>query len=98
VRGIAALASLLLDAADAGDTLAQEAVDQGARALAGLVATLERRLNLTQPPVALAGSLLQNDNPLSRALCRELGLPEIPRALHPPVVGAALLAQLSERT
>lgn len=98
VRGIAALASLLLDAADAGDTRAQEAVDQGARALAGLVATLERRLNLTQPPVALAGSLLQNDNPLSRALCRELGLPEIPRALHPPVVGAALLAQLSERT
>lgn len=98
VRGIAALASLLLDAAQDGDTRAQEVVDQGARALATLVATLERRLNLTQPPVALAGSLLQNDNPLSRALCRELGLPEIPRALHPPVVGAALLAQLSERT
>jgi N-acetylglucosamine kinase-like BadF-type ATPase len=98
VRGIAALATLLLDAADSGDARAQDAVEQGAAALAGLVATLEHRLHLNAPPVALAGGLLQNANPLSRALCRQLALPEIPLPAHSPVVGAALLAQLTERT
>lgn len=96
VRAIAELAPLVLEEAAHGDAVSTGIIAQGADALAGLVHTLKARLSLEAPPVALAGGLLQNDNPLSRALCQRLNLTDLPRAAYPPMIGAALLAKLTE--
>ncbi|NUQ06832.1 MAG: hypothetical protein HUU31_23320, partial [Anaerolineae bacterium] len=45
-------------------------------------------------PVAFGGGLLTSDTPLARALCLRLGQAVRPQPLHPPVIGAALLAKI----
>lgn len=91
-RDIAAQAGLVLDAAEAGDPAAVDIIARGAEALAVLARTVSARAG-TDPEIRFCGGLLTADNPLSRALCRALGLTDLPLPLYPSVVGAALLAK-----
>jgi len=70
-------------------------VQQAVQDLAEQAHTAMQRLKMPQPTIAFAGSILQHDNPISRGLAAALNLSEIPQALYRPVIGAALLAQLS---
>ena len=92
VDAIARLAPLVLDAAAAGDAVAQEIVEQGAQELALLGRVIMQRLQMGREAVAFAGGLLTRPNPLSLRLCALLGLDAIPMPRYPPVMGAALLA------
>lgn len=95
-RDIADLARLVLDRA-ASDSTAAAIIRRAADELAQAAEAVIRRLHMESPPIALAGGLLSDSNPLSEALCRALALPTLPIPLHPPVIGAALLAlQLAE--
>ncbi|MBE2266862.1 MAG: N-acetylglucosamine kinase, partial [Anaerolinea sp.] len=60
-----------------------------------LVNAIKRRLNSPDLPVAFAGGLLTSANPLSLRLCELLQLSDIPQPRYPPVIGAALLAALT---
>jgi N-acetylglucosamine kinase-like BadF-type ATPase len=93
-RDIAALASVVLEAADAGDAYGNAIIEQGAAALVLLSDTIIARLHMTAPRIAFAGGLLTSDNALSRAVCKRLGMTTLPEARYAPVVGAALLAKL----
>jgi N-acetylglucosamine kinase-like BadF-type ATPase len=94
IREVAALAQHVLRAAAQGDADAMRILDAAAAALADLVHILQRRLTLAVSDVCFAGGLLQQENELSRRLCEQLGLPQVPPTRYPPVVGAALLAQM----
>lgn len=91
-REVAGLVPVLLEAAQTGDTVAQEIIQHGAEALAHAAQTVTRRLNITTPDYAFAGSILTTNNPISRSLCHLLGLAQSPQPHYPPVIGAALLA------
>lgn len=93
-REIAALAPLVLKAAEDDIEPAVSLVEKGAQSLLRLCETVYARLNHAPMNVAFAGSLLQTPNPLSRRLCSLLNLPALPHAQYPPVIGAALLAKL----
>ncbi|MCK6580080.1 MAG: hypothetical protein L6Q98_18475 [Anaerolineae bacterium] len=94
VREIAALAALVLAAAEQ-DAAAALIVERAAAALARLVELARDRLSLDDSaPVAFGGGLLTSDTPLARALCLRLGQAVRPQPLHPPVIGAALLAKI----
>lgn len=88
---VAALAGLVLEQA-AGDRTAKAIVETGARELALAARAVRLRLGVEALPVAFAGGLLAESNPLSRLLCDFLGLDEIPVPRYPPVIGAAILA------
>lgn len=90
-RDAAALARLVLACAET-DAVAGNIVAEGARELALAVRAVSVRLQLTQCPIAFAGSLLSEMNPLSRRLCGHLGLEGIPAPRYSPAVGAAILA------
>jgi N-acetylglucosamine kinase len=92
VREVAQHAHVVLHAADQDDPFAHEIVERGAAALAMLARTAMRNVR-AEPEIRFCGGLLTADNALSRALCRQLGLADIPYPLHSPVVGAALLAR-----
>jgi glucosamine kinase len=94
-REIAALAPLVIGAAEAGDEGAHELVVSAAGRLAALGRITARRLHMEAPAFAFAGGLLQQPNLLSRQVCEALHLTAFPQRLHPPVIGAALLALLS---
>lgn len=94
VRELAAHARIVLDAAGEGDDYAQAIVVRGAQALAQITRSAIQRAKLDRPTIQFCGGLLSFDNPLSVALCAELGLSERPVPLHSPVIGAALLAKL----
>jgi N-acetylglucosamine kinase-like BadF-type ATPase len=97
VAAIASLAPEVIRAARSGDTVAAEILREGARGLAGMVATVARRLQFAREfPVTMTGGLV--DQPghyrdLIHAEIRRL----LPGALIvqpalPPVMGAAILA------
>ena len=96
---IAALAQHVLDAAEAGDSVAEEVLACGAAELAELVATLARRLGFarTSFPLAVTGGLLLGSTRLQRNLAGELarrGLCAEPMTMvHDPVLGAVRLAR-----
>jgi N-acetylglucosamine kinase-like BadF-type ATPase len=90
-REIAQLAPLVLQLA-ADDLVAQQIVTAGVGELVLAAQTVVRRLQIESPDYAFAGGLLTEANPLSLGLCAALGLPSIPVAKYPPVIGAALLA------
>jgi len=90
---VAGLAPLVLDRAEHGDGLAVEILTRAAAHLAEQVETMRRRLKYEGAPIAFAGGLLDKANWLSTELTRRLGLPERPTAMHPPVIGAAILAK-----
>lgn len=94
VKATAELARIVLNAADADDPYARRVVASGAWRLTEFTHAVLRRLDAPHLPVAFAGSLLTSENPLSRDVCRYLGLSEIPRSHYPPVIGAALLAKI----
>ena len=91
---IASLAPFVLERADAGETPALQILRRAADHLASQVEIMRRRLNFERAPIAFAGGLLDNANPLSDEVARRLALPERPAAKYPPVIGAALLAKL----
>lgn len=93
-REIAGHASLVLDAAAEGDAVAQSIVGRGAQALAAITRAAIERAELSAPAIQFCGGLLGFDNPLSLALCQQLGLTARPVPLYPPVIGAALLAKI----
>ena len=73
-------------------------VDQAATELACAAQAVRRRLSATDLPLAFAGGLLTAPNPLSTGLCQRLGLADLPLPLHPPVIGAVLLAREPDMT
>ncbi len=92
-REIARYAEIVLEAAAEGDSAALSIVDRGAAALAAITHSV--MLHAGAPPdIRFCGGLLTADNALSRALCRRLGLAELPLPRFAPVIGAALLTQL----
>ncbi|MBC7255103.1 MAG: hypothetical protein H5T66_03235, partial [Chloroflexi bacterium] len=93
IRRIAGLAPIVLSAAAEGDAVACAIVERGAQKLAEMAHAAMRRLGMASPPIAFSGGVLGERNPLSEALQRHLGLSEFPRPLHPPVIGAILLAR-----
>ncbi|MBZ0305808.1 MAG: hypothetical protein K8I82_07045 [Anaerolineae bacterium] len=90
---VAKLAPLVLEHAEAGDTVAQEIVNWGADELALHVRALIELLHMNNPAIAFGGSLLTHPNPLSLALYKRLQLDALPLPKYPPVIGAVLLAR-----
>ena len=94
---VAALALHVLNAAKEGEAVAQHAVTDAARELAGLALALEPHFPGSEPiPVAAAGGLLAPQSPLAAAL-RESLAASVPRARLSsaridPAVGALKLA------
>ena len=91
---IGGLAPLVLLRAEDGDEQAKDILRRASRYLVDLVHLLRRRLDYAEAPIAFAGGLLDNDNWLSKEVARRLALAKRPVALHPPVIGAAMLAKM----
>jgi N-acetylglucosamine kinase-like BadF-type ATPase len=95
---IAAFAPLVMDAANAGDALAQQLIRQGMYELAQMVAAVAQRLGWGESPceVTLAGGLWRaNDavlTPFRVALAKILPQARIVMPELPPVLGACVLA------
>ena len=53
------------------------------------------RLNFIDPPVMFAGGLLTSETLLQQLLMKKMGLNDAPCPKYTPVVGAALMAQMS---
>jgi N-acetylglucosamine kinase-like BadF-type ATPase len=90
ISEIARFAPLVLAAVD--DPTAQRIIAESVDELALMGQTTVRRLRIDAPAYAFAGGLLTDANPLSLGLCAALGLPSLPVAKYPPVIGAVLLA------
>lgn len=95
---IAALAPLVLEVAEAGDSVAGELLQEAGRHLAEGAWAVLRRLKLDEEPVVVAcvGSILAAEGPVRPALSRWLA-EAAPRAalgdpLLPPVAGALIAA------
>lgn len=93
VAEVAKLARLVLEEAD--DWQAKILINEAADSLISLVYTAFERLKMVDAPIAFAGGLLSEANPLSYAVLQRLNLKEIPATLYSPVLGAALLAKLT---
>lgn len=74
------------------DSTASGIIYSAATRLHYLFRRLQRRLNLTNPPIAFSGGLLNEPNSLSLGLQQQLNLPVFPKAKYPPEIGAALYA------
>ncbi len=96
-RDIAQLARIVIENASSGVEVAAQIVQAAASELALLCRTAILRLDMENPRIAFAGGLLDNDNFLSTYLCQLLGLYQRPIPLYPPVIGAALLAQIMSK-
>jgi glucosamine kinase len=94
-RDVARLARLVIENASAGVEAAVQIAEVATSELALLCRTVTRRLDMENPRIAFAGGLLDNDNFLSTFLCQLLDLEQRPIPLYSPVIGAALLAQIS---
>lgn len=92
IAQVASLAEVALKAANCGDCQAKAIITAAAEHLARQAGLMRARLHWQDAPIAFAGGLLDNDNPLSLALARRLGLEQRPIAKHTPVLGAAILA------
>lgn len=94
-REVAQLAPLVCEVADAGDTVAQSIVNQAADELALLCRAVIDRVGLENPPIAFAGGLLTESTPVRARLCDRLHITVPLQPRYSPVIGAALLAQLT---
>jgi glucosamine kinase len=92
-REIASLARLVVDAAHEFKP-ALRICHAAADELASLAQVVMRRLSIENQHIAFAGGLLEHDNIITQRLCSLLELEQHPVALHRPVIGGALLAQL----
>lgn len=91
--GIARLAKIALDQAEAGDSAARKILENGAKELYTLVLAVQRRLNLEGCQIGLLGGLLSEDNLYRRIAAQELsqlGQPVSPA--HDALWGAAQIA------
>jgi N-acetylmuramic acid 6-phosphate etherase len=101
---VAALAPLVLEAADAGDQVASGIAEEGARGLAFAAEAVARSLNMDTKavPLALAGGVLLTSACYRARLLQELGTQGVvpaPVTLVPePARGALLLASAALRT
>ncbi len=93
IAQVASMAEVALKAAESGDSQAMAIIAAAAEHLARQAQLMRARLDWLTAPIAFAGGLLDNDNPLSLALTKRLGLDGRPIAKHKPVIGAALLAK-----
>lgn len=93
VPKLAGLAPDLIQAATAGNPVAEAIINQAVQHLEAQFNTLQSRMLPFRGKVALAGSLLIEDTPL-RQIMRERLSDHFQPTLHSPVVGAALLAKL----
>jgi glucosamine kinase len=93
VPEVAKLARLVLEEAD--DWQAQAIIEEAADELAALVQTGLKRLNMPHAPIAFAGGLLSEINPLSLAVMENLNMKILPESRYNPMLGAALLAKLT---
>jgi N-acetylglucosamine kinase-like BadF-type ATPase len=93
---IAALASVVGEAATDGDPLATQIIEAGAAELAGAAASVARRLSLDRCPIVLAGGILRGLVPLRTRVLADLAraLPQAEPLLLDvePALGAARLA------
>jgi N-acetylglucosamine kinase-like BadF-type ATPase len=99
---IAALAPLVIQAAEAGDSPAQELIRHGAQDLAECVLAVADQLGISNTAssagceVALVGGLLKAGdtyiNPLRQAIHERLPYSQVRQAELPPVAGACMLA------
>jgi len=101
---VASLAGVVTEAAEAGDVVARQIVDEGARELAQMVQTVARKLDFDAGsfPLALTGGVLCNNQNVRARLefhLQQLGLAPVPVAIvEEPVAGAVRLAQIEART
>lgn len=95
VAEVAKLARIVLEEAENGDNQAQQIIVSAAQHLAHLAQTTIRELNMIEPKIAFAGGLLESPNILSAQVMQKLAVAEHPQAQYPPMIGAALLAQLT---
>lgn len=95
VAEIAQLTEVVFEYAGRGDPGAERIVRSAAVEIELLPRAIVRRLKQPNLPLAVAGGLLTSDNPLSRRVAALLGYDQLPQPLHPPVIGAALLAKLT---
>lgn len=96
---IAALAPLVLAAADAGDAVAAEILDRGAQEVAEMVAAVARKLGLDRSPVCevcMVGGVVEGSasyrQRITTAVQRMTPTAEVKLPAQPPVIGAAILA------
>jgi N-acetylglucosamine kinase-like BadF-type ATPase len=95
VSRIAGLAEIVLLGANDQLPVALSILDAATAQLERMVVSLRQQLIEGESlPVRFGGGLLQEENPLSRLVCIRLNLPDFPKTLYPPAVGAALLAKL----
>ena len=81
--------------ASLGDPVATKIVESGAEHLFQLYMNLVNRLNFIDPPVMFAGGLLTSETLLQQLLMKKMALKGAPSPKNTPVVGAALMAQMS---
>lgn len=96
---IAALAPLVLDAADADDAVAIEILERGAQEVAEMVAAVARKLGLDRAPVCevcVVGGVVEGSasyrQRITAAVRRMTPNAEVKLPAQPPVIGAAILA------
>lgn len=88
---IAAMSSLVIDAARAGDDIAQAIIERGVHELAWMIATVARKLNFSKTtPVCATGGLTQAGEVILKPLRKATPHP-VSEPILPPVLGAALL-------
>jgi N-acetylglucosamine kinase-like BadF-type ATPase len=97
-REIASLAPVLLECAEAGDTVAADIVTQGAVATASLVKATATKLRIdTRSPLALAGGIACSSKYYRRELTRQLTIagfePDPLVVVDEPVQGSLILAR-----
>jgi N-acetylglucosamine kinase-like BadF-type ATPase len=95
VRDIAQLSKLVFELAEAGDRQSIAIARAAMSYLSHHINVVRVRLKDHQLPVAFAGGLLDNENYFSVRFAKHLKLTEVPKALYPPVIGAAILAKLT---
>src|SRR5205809_7140513 len=93
---LAMLATVVCEAATAGDGRMMEIIEEGARVLCEYTEAVASRLHLLAPKVVLIGGLFQRDSIYTHAFRRRLkkNLPDarVTTAERPPELGAAWLA------
>jgi N-acetylmuramic acid 6-phosphate etherase len=94
---IASLARVVLDAADARDSVANGIVDAAVEQLAGMVYSVASRLDAGRPALALAGGLLVHSDSFRDRLLVKLGVDGFDeanaRVVVEPVAGTIVLAR-----
>lgn len=94
---VARLAPLVMEAADQGDTVAGQVIEHAAHELVSMANAVIRQIDISTPKIAFSGGILSVHNRLSSRVCELLHLRDIPQPKYPPVIGAALLAQIKAK-